>query len=284
MANYTSEDYSFLYLDALRDFAISEGFPIAKRINISWLIDNFQQKFLEKLQSENEGLYISKYNFGNPTRLGQILVQAGILSFERLNQDKFSETHRGLLKTAIKMLGLPKYIKVNVIEEEPMDLNLQFVVDYFAMAKDPKSESFQYLRDKNKFIDILVDASGSQTGRSTSGRLEVDAFNPIYENMDKVVNEYLKKLRLSIKTSSEFSDFIKSIKIDSLSSDGGIILKSTFEGANDFRYKTRLQREHLREKFEEFRRVFAKRIADEMGYPGLKNLVKIISPTLERYY
>jgi len=36
MANYTSEDYSFLYLDALRDFAISEGFPIAKRINISW--------------------------------------------------------------------------------------------------------------------------------------------------------------------------------------------------------------------------------------------------------
>jgi hypothetical protein len=46
----------------------------------------------------------------------------------------------------------------------------------------------------------------------------------------------------------------------------------------------RVRRDYLKEKFRSFANEFAKKVAEEMGYPSLPKFVKIISPTLERSY
>lgn len=283
MSNYSTEDYAYLYFDALRDFATSRGFNVPKRINVSWLVDNFQEDFLESLVDKDPDI-LDRVKYGkNPTNLGRILFQLGIIDFDKIQNDMFTDSHKGLVKLAIKRMNLPKFAKVKVEEPEPLKILVKIDVDYEKMVQNPTSKQFNFDHRVEIFRNTLSEISGIKKGNYTSGFLTVSHSNPEFINDEKVINAYIKRLRQEVKNSPEYSDFIKSIRLGgSVNREGFTTLRIIFDGAKDFAHMGRVRRDYCKEKFYRFANGFAKKVAEEMGYPSLPNFVKAISPTLER--
>lgn len=286
MSNYSSDDYAYLYFDALRDFAASQGFNVPKRINVSWLIDNFEDLFLESLVSfDPDILDRVKYYRRKPTKLGEILVKIGLIDFDKIQNEMFTDSHKGLVKLAIKRMNLPKFAKVEITESEPLKVLVKFQVDYEKMVQNPNFIPIVYHQKVDSFKNTLAEVSGIKLGNYNSGFLTVISSSPVFINEEKVLNAYIKRLRQEVKNSPEFSDFIKSIRSGgSLNPDGYTNIKVIFDGAKDFANLGRVRRDYSKEKFRSFANEFAKKVAEEMGYPSLPKFVKIISPTLERSY
>lgn len=285
MSNYSTDDYAYLYFDALRDFAASQGFNVPKRINVSWLIDNFQDLFLESLVSVDPDILDRVKYRKQPTQLGQILVKLGIIDFDKIQNEMFTDSNKGLIKLAIKRMNLPKFAKVEITESEPLKVLVKFQVDYEKMVQNPNFIPIVYHHKVILFQDTLTEVSGIKLGSYNSGFLTVISSSPVFINEEKVLNAYIKRLRQEVKNSPEFSDFIKSIRLGgSLNPDGYTNIKVIFDGAKDFTNLGRVRRDYLKEKFRSFANEFAKKVAEEMGYPSLPKFVKIISPTLERSY
>jgi len=285
MSNYSSDDYAYLYFDALRDFAASQGFNVPKRINVSWLIDNFQDLFLESLVSVDPDILDRVKYRKSPSSLGQILVGLGFIDFDKIQNEMFTDSHKGLMKLAIKRMNLPKFAKVEITESEPLKVLVKFQVDYEKMVQNPNFIPIVYNQKVDLFKNTLAEVSGIKLGNYNSGFLTVISSSPVFINEEKVLNAYIKRLRQEVKNSPEFSDFIKSIRSGgSLNPDGYTNLKVIFDGAKDFANLGRVKRDYSKEKFRSFANEFAKKVAEEMGYPSLPKFVKIISPTLERSY
>lgn len=285
MSNYSSDDYAYLYFDALRDFATSRGFNVPKRINVSWLVDNFQEEFLQSLVSVDPNILEKVKYSKNPMSLGRTLIQIGVIDFDKIQNEMFTDTHKGLIKLAIKRMNLPKFVKVRVEEQEPLKIVVKLEVDYEKMVKNPTSKPFNFDYRVELFRDTLSEISGIKKGNYTSGFLTVLNFNPEFINDEKVINAYIKRLRQEVKNSPEYSDFIKSIRLGgSVNREGFTTLRIVFDGAKDFAYTGRVRRDYSKQKFNSFQNEFTKKVAEEMGYPSLPNFVKAISPTLERSY
>jgi hypothetical protein len=285
MSNYSSDDYAYLYLDALRDFAASQGFNVPKRINVSWLIDNFQELFLESLVSFDPDILDRVKYRQKPSQLGEILVKLGLIDFDKIQNEMFTDSHKGLMKLAIKKMNLPKFAKVEITESEPLKVLVKFQVDYEKMVQNPNFIPIVYHQKVDSFKNTLTEVSGIKLGNYNSGFLTVISSSPVFINEEKVLNAYIKRLRQEVKNSPEFSDFIKSIRSGgSLNGDGYTNIKVIFDGAKDFPNLGRVRRDYSKEKFRSFANEFAKKVAEEMGYPSLPKFVKIISPTLERSY
>lgn len=285
MSNYSIDDYAYLYFDALRDFAASQGFNVPKRINVSWLIDNFQDLFLESLVSVDPDILDRVKYRQKPSQLGEILVKLGLIDFDKIQNEMFTDSHKGLMKLAIKKMNLPKFAKVEITESEPLKVLVKFQVDYEKMVQNPNFIPIIYHQKVDSFKNTLAEVSGIKLGNYNSGFLTVISSSPVFINEEKVLNAYIKRLRQEVKNSPEFSDFIKSIRSGgSLNPDGYTNIKVIFDGAKDFANLGRVRRDYSKEKFRSFANEFAKKVAEEMGYPSLPKFVKIISPTLERSY
>jgi hypothetical protein len=189
------------------------------------------------------------------------------------------------MKLAIKRMNLPKFAKVEITESEPLKVWVKFQVDYEKMVQNPNFIPIVYHQKVDSFKNTLAEVSGIKLGNYNSGFLTVIASSPVFINEEKVLNAYIKRLRQEVKNSPEFSDFIKSIRSGgSLNPDGYTNIKVIFDGAKDFANLGRVRRDYSKEKFRSFANEFAKKVAEEMGYPSLPKFVKIISPTLERSY
>lgn len=285
MSNYAQDDYAYLYFDALRDFATSRGFNVPKRINVSWLVDNFQEDFLESLVDKAPDILDRVKYSKQPARLGKVLIDIGVIDFDKIQNDMFTDTHKGLVKLAIKRMNLPKFAKVQVEESEPLRILVKIEVDYEKMVQNPTSKQFNFDHRVEIFRDTLSEISGIKKGNYTSGFLTVSHSSPEFINDEKVINAYIKRLRQEVKNSPEYSDFIKSIRLGgSVNREGFTTLRIIFDGAKDYANMGRPRREYSKEKFLRFANGFAKKVAEEMGYPSLPIFVRAISPTLERSY
>ena len=306
-SSFENDDFAYLYILSLKEFAESLGFKIPKNINPSWLIHNFQSKYKShlidyyKTKEENakdsdeklhwydvvNRLTRQYYTWRNPSDTGRELYQLGIIDFELIQPESESifSQHLNLIKSLQKIMPLPKGISLSITEPNPylLDFNFKRNISEITKLKDLPQQfrAFDNVHYVKEFLKMFQEYTGLVNTKITKGGYEYD-YSIEEVGFRDLLSLFIKKLKSEIKT-SEFVDFIKGIKISN-ESDRHYLTTLDFliKNASEISWYNTRDRAKFQESWRKFKNEFVPKVAKEMGHPSLIDFIGVDSPTARR--
>jgi hypothetical protein len=200
LSGYDDEDFIEVFLTYFRPWIKTKhGDEIGGR-PFSYLLATYLKEFCNDMGIDTGFMrYSSKPSL--MIRAGREIVLLGKHSLPSLrSQRKFSEQHKRGLDIALKMLDLPDYVNVRIIEDEPYEIDIIADVDFIRGVRDLSVERpFQEIASKinNKLIKFIEDTMGIKRGKPVLGELEIHGMANIL-NFDEWVKKEGKVIKRAL--------------------------------------------------------------------------------------
>lgn len=192
---YTDEDYVEVFIKHFRNWIRETHGDEVSKYPMSYLVKKYTNDFIKEYLKTDDTYYGS--SLGKISKLGQKIIKLKLDSLPSLKPSiKFSEKYKIPLERAIKIIGIPEYISVNLIEEEPYVLDFKFIVDFAKMLKDNSNNRPYNIRKYYHSIEkILREFMGVEFGEPVHGELRANYYTQYVgeEEWTKMFNKEIKK-------------------------------------------------------------------------------------------
>jgi len=176
LSGYDDEDFIEVLLTYFRPWVKSKhGDEIGAR-PFSYLFNTYLKEFCKDMGIDTGFIrYSSKTSL--MSRTGREIVKLGKHSLPSLrSQRNFSVQHKRGLDIGIKMLDLPNYVNVRIVEDNPYDVTVIADVDFIQAVKDTSIERpLQQISNKisSTLIRFIEETMGIKRGKPIFGELSI---------------------------------------------------------------------------------------------------------------
>jgi len=201
LSQYDDNDFTDAFVFLFRNWIGNKLGEESKKYPFSFLLKKYGQEFLRETFGDSYSKYFGRDEDVNITgymipRIGKYLIQYGVHSLPSLRgEEKFTEKYARHLPRLIKLLGIPSWVRIEIIEDKPNDVVVNLYVDYPSYLKQESSYLNQYNLQR-KLKAILEDYLGVEFGNPVHGELNLN-LNIISENVEpwikNVLNKQIKK-------------------------------------------------------------------------------------------
>lgn len=199
LSRYDDNDFSDAFFFIFRNWLGNKIGEDVKKYPFSYLLKKFGQEFLKETFGDKFEKYFSVSQYGEPSfsrseipRIGKKLIQVGAHTLPSLRQEeKFTELYSKHIARLVKMLNLPSYARLELIEPTPQEVNANLYIDYPSFLKSTEPTINEYNIEK-KFKSLLEDYLGVEFGSPVHGEISL-SFSLMLENEDKWVKNVLNK-------------------------------------------------------------------------------------------
>ena len=238
--DYADEDFIEAFLVTFRKWITEKLGDESKKYPLSYLLRKYGNEF-EKSMGFSMG-YDREYSGLDKYRMVAVaknIVRTGNFHFPSLSPTtKFTDKYKRLLSHFFDSINIPDYVSLDLQENEPNKVFLNFSADFQKMITD--QESGRSINPDNilfKLKDFLKNYGGVEFGNPVYGEVQMRASKLEYDGLDEWVKKVLnKKLKKEIKMLPH-GNWIHSIRFEPY--DGKAEMKIIFK--DDFRYNLRSQ-------------------------------------------
>lgn len=215
-------DYAIIFFDMLRDFAFEKNPNLKRNINMSYLLKNYLDDFVNHYGIDNDRLRYVAYN-KHAEVLGRELYNKGLYDLHiHAPEEKFTEKYGKLLNYLISRLNIPPHVKIDVVEDIPNVIDFIVTAPYSEIVKSDSDtaqlyrnffhNSYSSTQAMQKLFKEIQQFLNVQKGRPTTGGVELSSSNQLL-NREEWTKQFLKDLRARIKSNPEVSEKIKAVKL-----------------------------------------------------------------------
>jgi len=209
--NYDDEDFIEVFFEYFRPWVKSTHGEDVGRYPMSYLLKKYFIEFCKYVgfDTNDDDEYWSTRQL---VEVGRQFVIARQHKLPTLRpSSKFTEKYSKQLDYVVKSLKLPEWLKINFIEEQIYDLEVDFIMDYdmFLKSSDGTTVS-EYFDEFQKF---LTDFMGVEVGNPSHGGLKLQDNIELTNNEAFTNPKSIKLLKTKIKSLPN-ANRIRAIKID----------------------------------------------------------------------
>lgn len=228
---YDEEDYFEVFLQNFRPWVRKNHGDEVGEYPMSFLIKRYLKEFvLENGLRTEEVIFSYRSSITNAVNVGKILVKLGKAELKSLTpQEKFTVRYKKPLDYLIAQMGLPDYIEVVLVEDNPYEVSCSLKVDWVRSIKDNNldkrySSNTIVLEIQNSIRNFL----GVEMGKSFHGNLNFKGNRIVYVGLEEWVKKVLnKEIKKKIKELPN-SRILHAIRFEAESSSIGGFLKFSF--------------------------------------------------------
>lgn len=203
LSQYDENDFTDVFIFLFRDWVGNKLGEEIKKYPFSFLLKRFGQEFLEqtfgdklnKYFRDNRNIALNRFTISD---IGKKLVEVGAYTLPSLRKEKkFTEEYGKHIARLIKMLELPSFARLELVEDEPYEIDATLYIDYPPFLKSEERSIGPYSNPiETKFKSIVEDYLGVEFGSPSHGKIKLNFFIKL-ENEDvwvkKVLNKEIKK-------------------------------------------------------------------------------------------
>lgn len=203
LSQYDENDFTDVFIFLFRNWAGNKLGEEVKKYPFSFLLKKFGQEFLEqtfgdkfnKYFRDNRNIVVNRFTISD---IGRKLVEFGAHTLPSLRQEKkFTEQYGKHIARLLKILELPSSVRLELIEDEPYEIEAILYIDYPNYLKSEEPSISIYSNPiETKFKSILEDYLGVEFGSTAHGKIKLNFITKL-ENEDewvkKVLNKEIKK-------------------------------------------------------------------------------------------
>ena len=209
--DYDDEDFAEVFFEYFRPWVKSKHGEDVGRYPMSYLLKKYFIEFCKEygLEYDDDDEYWSYRQLINTGKEIVIRKQHKLPTLRP--SSKFTEKYSKQLNYIIKSLNLPDWLKINFIEEQIYDLEVNFIIDYDMFLKSSDDTTVSNYFDE--FQKFLTDFMGVEVGNPSHGGLKLRDNIELTNNEAFTNPKSVKLLKSKIKSLPN-ADRIRSIKID----------------------------------------------------------------------
>lgn len=217
LGKYHDSDFVDVFVFVFRNWLNNKLGEDAKKYPFSYLTKRYGQNFLEDTFGDKYEKFFGSdrdVSFGlhSIPRIGQKLVKVGAYSLQSLrDEEKFTEKFAKKLLRFVKMLNLPDWMKLEFVEEKPLEVEGILHVDYPSYLKYEGERVLNANQLGKELRYMLENYLGVDFGNPTYGELQLDITPKIEKEEWWIKNVLNKEIKKHIKTMPG-GEFIHSIR------------------------------------------------------------------------
>jgi hypothetical protein len=199
LSGYEDEDFVEVFLNLFRPWVKSNHGDEVSKYPMSYLVKKYFQEFTTdyNIDSDRYGTTIKKI-----ISAGRDIVRYGKYELPSLNSNtKFTERFKKHLDYFISNFDVPDYVKFEITEDSPNDVDIMSVVDFQKLIKSDNTNVFSTSSFSKKLQKYLENYLGVEFGSPVHGKLDLYApSSPKYVGVDEwIKNEFNKNIKKQIK-------------------------------------------------------------------------------------
>ena len=212
LSGYEDEDFVEVFLNLFRPWVKSNHGDEVSKYPMSYLVKKYFEEFTTdyNIQSDRYGTTMKKI-----ISAGRDIVRYGKYELPSLNSNKkFTERFKKHLDYFISNFDVPDYVKFEITEDSPNDVDIVSVVDFKKLVKTDNTNVFSPSSFSKKLREYLENYLGVEFGSPVHGKLDLYIpSSPKYIGVDEwIKTEFNKNIKKQIKELSSANRNISSLK------------------------------------------------------------------------
>ena len=219
LSKYDDNDFTDLFIFLFRNWLGDKLGEEVKKYPFSFLLKKFGQEFLIQTFGDKYRRYFGDsdvdFNRFRIPQYGKYLAEIGAYTLPSLrSEEKFTEQYKRHIPRLIKLLEIPSWVRVELKEDEPYEVEVNLYVDYPSyLKKDPSSLNLDQYGLQKKLIQLFEDYLGIEYGNVAHGKLNL-SLDILSENEDTWVKNVLnKEIKKHIKAMPD-GNYVHSIRFE----------------------------------------------------------------------
>lgn len=199
LSGYDEEDFVEVFVNLFRPWIKSNHGDEVSKYPMSYLVKKYFQEFTTdyNIQSDRYGTTMKKI-----ISAGRDIVRNGKYELPSLNSNKkFTERFKKHLDYFISNLNVPDYIKFEITEDSPNDVDIESVIDFQKLIKSDNPNTFSPYSFSKHLHEYLEKYLGVEFGSPVHGKLDLYIpGTPNYSGVEEwIKNEFNKTIKKQIK-------------------------------------------------------------------------------------
>jgi len=212
LSGYEDEDFVEVFLNLFRPWVKSNHGDEVSKYPMSYLVKKYFQEFTTdyNIDSDRYGTTIKKI-----ISAGRDIVRYGKYELPSLNSNKkFTERFKKHLDYFISNFDVPDYVKFEITEDSPNDVDIMSVVDFQKLIKSDNTNVFSPSSFSKKLREYLENYLGVEFGSPVHGKLDLYIpSSPKYVGVDEwIKTEFNRNIKKQIKELPSANRNISSLK------------------------------------------------------------------------
>ena len=214
LSGYDDGDFVEVFVNLFRPWIKSNHGDEVSKYPMSYLVKKYIDEFITDIKLD---VYNFRYESGLKmfAKIGREIVRAGIYQLPSLNSNKkFTEQYKKHLDYFISNFDVPDYVKFEITEDSPNDVDIVSVVDFQKLVKSKDTNVFNPPNFSKKLKEYLENYLGVEFGSPVHGKLDLYIpSSPKYIGVDEwVKTEFNKNIKKQIKELPSSNRNISSLK------------------------------------------------------------------------
>jgi len=169
--DYSDEDFVEVFIKYFRNWVKKTHGDEIGSYPMSFLFKKYEDEFLRDIGLKEERHYYYGSGAAKFAKIGRDIILKQLETLPTLAPNKkFTEKYKRQIDHLIKYLDIPDYVKFNVEEERPNDVNVEFEIDFPSMLIS--NDDFHAATAFTNLKKYLTDFMGVEFGSPSHGLLK----------------------------------------------------------------------------------------------------------------
>jgi hypothetical protein len=211
---YTDEDFIEVFVNLFRPWVKSNHGDEVSKYPMSYLVKKYIDEFISDIK-----LDVSDFRYESGlkkfVKIGRDIVRHGKYELPSLNSNKkFTERFKKHLDYFISNFDVPDYVKFEITEDSPNDVDIVSVVDFQKLIKSDNTNVFSTSSFSKNLQKYLENYLGVEFGSPVHGKLDLYIpSTPKYVGVEEwIKNEFNRNIKKQIKELPSANRNISSLK------------------------------------------------------------------------
>jgi hypothetical protein len=171
--DYSDEDFVEVFVKYYRNWVKKKHGDEIGGYPMSYLVKKYEEEFLIDVGLKEDRYYYYGSGATKFSKIGRDIILKQLETLPSLSPNKkFTEKYKKQLDHLIKYLDIPDYVKLNIEEVRPNNVNVEFEIDYPSMLiSDDDFTATSSFSNLKKYLENFM---GIEYGSPSHGLLKLD--------------------------------------------------------------------------------------------------------------
>jgi hypothetical protein len=196
--DYSDEDFVEVFIKYFRNWVKKTHGDEIGSYPMSYLFKKYEKEFLTDIGLGESHHYYYGSSAAKFVKIGRDIIQKQLETLPTLMPSrKFTERYKKQLDHLIKYLNIPDYVKLNIEEERPNDVNVEFEIDFPSMLIS--DDDFVANQTFSRLKKYLEDFMGIEFGSPSHGLLKLNYYARTIGSDEFVKKIFNKQIKPNLK-------------------------------------------------------------------------------------